>query len=260
VLKRKTRAVDRSRVEPIFGSRTLNFAHRGFTRAAPENSLAAFRAALELGVDGLELDVRTCKTGEVVVFHDPTLARMTNGRGFVKNKSLAELRELVLKDSQERIPTLEEVFELTEGRVLVNVEIKTNGLPKNHLEQKVVDLVRRYGLEKRVIVSSFNPIVIRRIRKIDDGIVTGYLIDKNFTVRNSEIPLSRFAGAHALHLEQSLARPKLVRKILDLGLGLVVWSVNQPEKMKAFIELGVHAIITDRPEELQKLLREGDES
>ena len=94
----------------IFKQKPLNFAHRGFTATAPENSMAAFKAAVELGAHGIELDVRTCKTGELVVFHDPTLARMTNGRGFIKNKTLEELKELRIKThdgmTDEQIPTI----------------------------------------------------------------------------------------------------------------------------------------------------------
>ncbi len=241
--------------KPLFTGRTLNFAHRGFTRSAPENSLAAFRAAMELGVDGIELDVRTCKSGEVVVFHDPTLARMTDGRGFVKNKTLSELQALRLKGAEdERIPTLAETIELTKGRVLLNVEIKTNGLPKNSIEQKVVDILRAYGVAHQTLISSFNPLVLRRIRRIDATLLTGYLVDRSFTIRSSEVPLSRLAGAKALHLQHRLARAKLADKIKRLGLGLVVWSVNAPEEMRAFLQMGVDVIITDRPDLLRSLI------
>ncbi len=249
---------------PFLPNRTLNFAHRGFTRAAPENSLAAFKAAMELGVDGIEFDVRTCKSGEVVVFHDPTLARMTDGRGFVKNKTLAELKRLRLRSDNpeldERIPTLEELVETVRGRLLLNVEIKTKGLPKDHIENKVVEILRSYGLEYQTIISSFNPIVLRRIRKLDDQIMTGYLLDKNFTVRKSEIPLSRLAGAKAIHFEKSLVTQKLLDKIKRLGVYSAVWTVNDPELMRRFLAMGVNAIISDRPEVLKKITGEDNVS
>ena len=242
---------------PFLANKTLNVAHRGFKVTAPENSLAAFNAAVELGVDGIELDVRTCKSGEVVVFHDPILARMTNGRGFVKNKTLAELKRLRIKSANpeldERIPTLAELIEQVRGKVFLNVEIKTNGLPKNHFEEKVVAILRQYGIEYQTIISSFNPIVLRRIRKIDDQIITGYLIEKNFSVRNSEIPMTKLAGAKAIHLEKTLAKEKLIKKMRDRGMYSVVWTVNDPELMKQFLKLRVHAIITDRPDLLKRL-------
>ncbi|MFQ5751040.1 MAG: glycerophosphodiester phosphodiesterase [bacterium] len=236
----------------------MNFAHRGFTAAAPENSLAAFKAAADLGVDGIELDVRTCKTGEVVVFHDPTVTRMTDGRGFVKNKTLAELKSLRIKYQNkildEHIPTLAEVIEFLSGRALLNVEIKTNGLPKNHIEHKVVEILKHYGLEYTTIISSFNPMVLRRIKKIDREIVTGYLIDKNFNVRNSEISLTKLFGAKAVHLELSLAKEKLIKKIEQFGYFSVVWSVNDPARMKQLFAMGVNGMITDKPDLLKKIM------
>ncbi|MCG8605597.1 glycerophosphodiester phosphodiesterase [bacterium] len=241
----------------MFGSKTLNFAHRGFTASAPENSLAAFKAAMELGVDGIELDTRLCKSGELVVFHDPTLKRMTNGRGFIKNKTLAELRELRLKyadaPSEERIPTLEEVVATAKSNLLLNIEIKANGLPKDHVESEVVNLVRRCGIADQTIISSFNPVIIRRINKLDSALMTGYLVDKNFRFRNSEIPLTKFIGASAIHLEHSLVKDKLIAKMRDLNYYVAVWTVNDPEEMRRLIHLGVHAIITDRPNVLKEM-------
>ncbi len=238
--------------------RTLNFAHRGFTLAAPENSMAAFKAAVELGVDGIEFDVRTCKSGEVVVFHDPTLARLTDGRGFVKSKTLSELQTLRIKSANpkldERIPTLEEFTAAMKGQVFLNVEIKTKGLPKDHIENKVVEILRHYGLEYQSIISSFNPIVLRRIRKIDDQIITGYLLDKNFTFRNSEIPLSRLAGAKAIHFEKTLVTQRLFDKVRELGIHSAVWTVNEPAMMRQFVNMGIQVIISDRPDILKNII------
>jgi glycerophosphoryl diester phosphodiesterase len=241
----------------IFDTKPLNFAHRGYTVSAPENTLAAFQAALDLGVDGIEFDVRTCKSGEVVVFHDSMLTRMTNGRGFVKNKTLAELKRLKIRgqnpDMNHPIPTLEEVIELVNGRAILNVEIKTKGLPKDHIEGKVVAILRQYGIEYNTILSSFNPIVMRRIKKIDDEIITGFLMDKSFTVRYSEIPLTKLAGAKAIHLENNLAKDSFIRKIQALGFYCVVWNVNNPEEMRRLIDLDVNGIITDRPGQMKEI-------
>lgn len=239
----------------FFGNTLLNFAHRGFTASAPENSLAAFAAALEVGAHGIELDVRTCKTGEIVVFHDPTLARMTNGRGFVKNKSLEELQALRIRFrdqvTDEHIPTLDEVIELIKGRLILNVEIKTTGLPKDHIEEKVVAILRRQGMESSTIVSSFNPLVVRRLRKVAGKVLTGFLIDKNFHVSRSEILLSKFSGAKAIHIEKTLATQVFITKIKDLGFRCLVWSVNDFALMERLVKLGVDGIITDKPDLLK---------
>jgi len=242
---------------PIFKQKPLNFAHRGFTASAPENSMAAFKAAVELGAHGIELDVRTCKTGELVVFHDPTLARLTNGRGFIKNKTLKELKEFRIQmpkgEADEQIPTLEEVIELVEGRALLNVEIKTNGLPKNRIENKVVEVLRHYGIEYKTIISSFNPLVMRRLKKIDDQLLTGILIDKNFNIRRSEILLTKFSGAKAIHLEKSLAKEEFIKKVRTLGFYCIVWSVNDFAMMERLTNMGVDAIITDKPDLLKNI-------
>ena len=243
----------------MFGDRTLNFAHRGFTVSAPENSLAAFEAAVEIGVDGIELDARVCKSGELIVFHDPTLKRMTDGRGFIKNKILAELRDLRLKSadgsSSERIPCLSEVLDYCKGKTLLNIEIKTNGLPKDQIEARLVKMVKEHRVEEQTIISSFNPVVIRRIKKLDPDLLTGYLIDKNFTVRKSEVPLTKFSGARAVHLEQSLVKEKLIARMKRLGYFCVVWSVNDPKIMRRFVAMGVHAIISDKPDVLKAIVR-----
>ncbi|MFQ5709476.1 MAG: glycerophosphodiester phosphodiesterase [bacterium] len=241
----------------IFDQETLNFAHRGFTARAPENSLAAFRAAIELGVDGIELDVRLCKTGEIVVLHDATVTRMTYGRGFVKARSLSELKRLRLRsdhaDLDEHIPTLEEVLELVDGRVLLNIEIKTKGYPRDFIENKVAGIIKRFGVEDKTIISSFNPIVIRRVKKINDRLITGYLMDKSLRVRYSEIPLSKLTRANAIHLEKSLAKDSLLKKIRDFGFYCLVWSVNEREQMQQLLDQGVQGIITDRPDLLNEL-------
>lgn len=245
------------RENSIFKQKPLNFAHRGFTASAPENSMAAFKAAIELGVHGIELDVRTCKTGELVVFHDPTLGRMTNGRGFIKNKTLAELKELRIKTqggmTGEQLPTLKEVIELIDDRALLNVEIKTNGLPKNGIENKVVEVLRHYGIEDKTIISSFNPLVMRRISKIDNQLLTGLLIDKSFKGRRAEILLTKFSGAKAIHLEKSLAKETFIKKVQTLGFYCIVWGVNDPAAMERLTNMGVEAIITDKPDLLKNI-------
>ena len=235
---------------------TLNLAHRGFTLNAPENSMAAFQAALDLGADGIEFDVRTCKSGELVVLHDSKLERMTDGRGFVKDKTFDELKVLRLQyggAESEPVPFLEDVLDLVRDRALLNIEIEANGLPiKPGIAAKVVEIVRRHGLVANTIISSFNPLVLRKVRKIDQQMKCGFLIDGKFKVRNSEILFARVTGAQAVHLEETLASPELVCKVLERGYLCLVWTVNEPESMKKFIEMGVSGIITDKAEVLKE--------
>ena len=130
----------------------------------------------------------------------------------------------------------------------MNVEIKTNSLPKNSIEKKIVEVLRHYGIEYKTIISSFNPLVMRRLKKIDNQLLTGFLIDKNFNVRRSEIFLTKFAGAKAIHLEKSLAKEAFIKKVRTLGFYCVVWSVNDPAMMERLTNMGVEAIITDKPD------------
>ncbi len=241
----------------LFHKRPLNFAHRGFTKSAPENSLAAFKNAMELGVDGIELDIRTCKSGEIVVFHDSYLSRMTSGKGFIKNRRLSELKRQRLlfqkQETREQIPTLEEVIGLTKGKMFLNIEIKTNGLPGSNIEEKLVDLLYRCGVEREVIISSFNPLVVRRMKKIDATLLTGYLIDKKIKIKNTEIFLSKLTGAKAIHLEKSLAREALLKKMHEFGFYSMIWTVNEKSDMQSLINLNVNGIISDRPDLLKPL-------
>lgn len=246
----------------VFDGNLRVFGHRGAPEMAPELTLAGFAAALEVGADGVELDVRLCRTGEVVVIHDATLGRTTDGHGFVRKKSLSELKQYDAgsyyhpRFAGERIPTLAEVLELIDQRGLINVEIKGRGYPKDDIERKVLDVIYRYGVEDRTIISSFNPIILRRVARLDPEMPTGYLIDRNFSVGRSEQMLARLSGAQALHLHSALLRPSLVQRVREKGFHVVVWDVDTSEEMHRAIELGVDAVITDRPSLMKRLLTE----
>lgn len=242
-----------------FQEKTLSFAHRGFTAAAPENSLAAFRAAIELGVDGIELDVRVCASGEVVVFHDAEIERMTTSSGEVKALTIKELRETRLlfkgKATDEGVPTLEEVLELVHGRAVLNVEIKHDSLPAGHqIEKKVVALLKEFNAFESTVISCFHPLVVRRLRKIDPKVLNGFLLESNFNVRNSEMLFTKISGARMVHLEKGLLSKSLFNKIKDRGYGCLVWTVNEKVEMQKFLNMGVDGIITDKPDVLLKLM------
>ncbi len=239
-----------------------NFAHRGYTATATENTIGAFEAALALGVDGIELDVRSCATGEVVVFHDHKIDRLTEGRGHVKNMTLHEIRQYPIRTGAgasrgEIIPTLQQVLELVAGKLALNVEIKANGLPAGHqIEQKVVDLLERFGSLQSTIISSFNPLILRRVKKVQAAAVTGLLVDRTFNLRNGEMLFTKMAGADAIHLEHTMVTPALFEKIRERGYRLLAWTVNDPAAMQELARLGIEAIITDRPSELKHILSE----
>lgn len=244
----------------VFGEPIRIFGHRGAPEVAPELTMAGFLAALELGADGVELDVRLCRTGEVVVIHDATLGRTTNGRGFVRKKGLAELKSYDAgsyfgpKFVGERIPTLAEVFEVLDRRALINIEIKGRGYPKENIESKVLETIHHFGGENRSIISSFNPIILRRIGRLDADLPTGYLVDRNITLGRLERMLARISGARALHLHSALLRKPIVQRVRVRGLKVVVWGADTLTEMRRAAELAVDAVITDRPSLMRQLL------
>lgn len=166
----------------FYEGRVLNFAHRGASAQASANTLSAFRLAAELGADGVELDVQLSRDGEVVVIHDFTVDGTTNGSGAVVEKTLTELQTLDAGSwfdaafAGERIPTLQEVMDAVGHRLLMNIEIKLPfTLANTGLEAEVVRLIEDNGLVDRVLISSFHPLTLRRVKSLNRRIPTGLL-------------------------------------------------------------------------------------
>lgn len=242
---------------------TLNIAHRGASAEAPPNTLAAFRRAMELGADGVELDVRLSADGVPVVIHDATVDRTTDGTGRVADLSLAALKELDAGSwfdpvfAGERIPTLEEVFEAIGATGLINVELKALPGEERGLEPAVVTLVRQHNLTDRVLFSSFNPFTLRRTRRLAPDIPLGFLYDASHLSR-----MARAAAAlmprlrpEALHPNWHLVSRALVDRAHRRGRKVIAWTVNDPRHMRRLVGLGVDGIITDYPDRLGEVLR-----
>jgi len=254
LLVRRGRVTDSDWLIPR--NKPLNIAHRGASAAAPQNTLAAFCKAMELGADGVELDVHLSGDGVPVVMHDPTVDETTDGAGRIADKTLAELKELDAGGkfsphfAGERIPTLEQVFDALQGRLLVNVEIKDVSLSGVGLEAPVVEVVRRFGMEKKVLFSSFNPLTLRRLRPLAPDIPAGLLYSRNLAIYLRRAWLAPFTPHQARHPHSALADERLVRWCRAHQLCVNVWTVNEPAEMKRLIALGVDGIITDVPDVL----------
>ncbi len=234
--------------------------HRGAAGLAPENTLAAFHVARELGVP-FELDVAVCKTGELAVMHDDRLERTTNGRGPVAEATRAELAALDAGTSfdprfaAQAVPTLNEVFEQIRGSVLVNIEIKT-AKPARRAAKAVVDLIRTQGLGAQVIVTSFDPFVLQQVRELDSSILRGQIYGtfegsglaryKKFLLRN--LLLNRLAQPDLLMVEHTMVSAKYLKRMHRRGYLVFAWTVNDAPQMSSLIDLGVDGIITDRPD------------
>jgi glycerophosphoryl diester phosphodiesterase len=236
-------------------------AHRGFSGAAPENTLAAFRKAIEIGSDMIELDIHLSKDGRIVVIHDETLERTTNGRGKVVDHTLTDLKKLDAGSSfggqfaGERIPTLEEVLDLAKGRVLVNIEIKnpTHGrYPITELADKSLQAVKKAKMLDRVIFSSFNPVSLEHIQKKEPRAWVALLFHRPW---NSFLEMASGKEYEVLNLRNIHLNKEKISQVHKEGMKVNVYTVNTEEELEQFVRWGADGIITNYPDRLIKILK-----
>ncbi len=233
-------------------------AHRGVTYSGyPENSLPAFQAVLDEGYDGVEMDVRLTKDKELVVFHDIRLERLTeNGHGMVRTKTLADLQKMKLKSEvvDTRIPALSEVLALYQhSSLLINVEIKSEFPLRGRIEQRVVDLIYHYGLQRKIIISSFNPLVIRKMQKVDPTLKTGFIYEKRMPRLNQR--LAKGLIVDSWHPNYNGVTETLVDKARESGCTVFPWTVNDEAEILRLKKLNVDGVITDFPKLAKKILK-----
>lgn len=241
-------------------------AHRGYDDRAPENTLTSFRKAYEIGASMIELDVHLTKDGEVVVMHDTTLDRTTTGSGEVKNKTLDELKQLDagIKFNKifegEKIPTLDEVLAYAKDKISVNIEIKSEAVSDNPkpgmgIEEKIVNLVKKYNMEEYVMVSAFKGKALKRIKTFSPKISTGLLMVSDGLFR-SHIEYVSTIKADAIHEFSKFVSKSDIAKSKKYNIRENVWTVNDPHTMGKLIDRGVSGLITDRPDLAIRVLQE----
>ncbi len=222
--------------------RPLVYAHRGVNAEAPENTEAAFALAEIRGADGVELDVVLCATGEAVVFHDETLARMTGAMGLVRETSFSELRRL--RAGGERIPLLEEALESTP--LLVNVELKCeHAADAFPLVKAAARAITRVHADARVLFSSFHPVALWAAARVAPAIVRGLLFESH-----APLPLrAAWAAplASAVHPQASQCDETSVERWRARGYAVNAWTVNDDADLDRLCQIGVSGLITDRP-------------
>ena len=234
---------------------TLNLAHRGARRVAPENTLPAFERAMALGADGIELDVQISADGHLFVLHDLTLDQTTDGSGHAPSLPLAALKEFDAGSyfgeawRGTPIPTLDEVFDTLPSEAFVNIELKRDAFERDGLEEAIVAFIEHRNLASRVIVSSFNPILLWRLR--DEPFPLGLLYYPEMANWERYGQARRFLRLDALHPHFSQIGTHLP------PLPINSWTVNQPADMRRLLTLNVNAIISDLPDVLASLMREG---
>lgn len=235
-------------------------AHRGFSHRAPENTLAAFRQAADLGVM-IELDVTLAATGEVVCIHDDDLDRTTTGMGPVAARTLAEVQALDAGSwfdpayVGERVPTLDEVLAEIDGRVVIDIELKTRD-DKVALPRAVVAAVQRAGQSDRVFVSSFDPYLLEQMRRLAPEIRRAQLVDtfEGTDLAWYERVLLRNLGLNArVRPDMVIGGDRFVseawvQRQKHRGYVVMVYTINDPERMQELVRWGVDAVITDRPD------------
>ena len=240
----------------------LNIAHRGASAAAPQNTLAAFRGAMELGADGVELDVHLSADGVPVVMHNFHVDETTDGAGRIADKTLAELKELDAGSkfspqyAGERIPALAEVFEVLEGKLLVNVELKSLGGPGSApLVVAALEVIRRHDMDKHVLFSSFDPFALRTAKRLAPDIPAGLLYAPDLPIVLRRAWLASLFPHEARNPHFSMVTERTMRWYRAHKLRVNTWTVDDPTEMKRLIALGVDSIITDVPDVLDAMLR-----
>lgn len=242
--------------------KTKVWAHRGASAYAPENTLEAFLLAAEQGADGVELDVQLTKDGEMVVVHDEEIDRVSDGSGFVKDYTLAELKNLNfnkthLEYQNVKIPTLREVYEaLKPTGMTINVELKTGIFWYKDLEKKVLELTKEMEMEDRVIYSSFNHYSIQQMKKIVPEAETAYLYSDVILNVAEYAKNTKVDGLHPAVYHVKMA--DFLKEYLGSNLNVRVWTVNEKADMKWLIDAGVTAIITNYPDMAVQIKKEAE--
>ncbi len=239
----------------------LVIAHRGFSGAAPENTLSAFKKAIEAGSDMVELDARLSRDRKVVIFHDNTLERTTNGTGKVSDHTLEELKRLDAGSwfspahSGEKIPALREVLELARDRILVNIELKAAGLGRHNivdLADRSLQDVEEAAMGDQVLFSSFDLSGIRRIREKNPGLPLALITASRWRMP-ADLITTRLLSA--LNCRKTILNAGILSKAHQQETKINVWTVDTEKEMNRFIAMGVDGIITNHPDRLIEVLR-----
>jgi glycerophosphoryl diester phosphodiesterase len=224
----------------------LKIGHRGTKGHQPENTLISFQKAIDLKVDGIELDVHLSSDGELIVIHDETIDRTTNGKGFVNTLSLPELKASRIENEHE-IPTLSEVFDLVNQQCLVNIEIKGKAMIK-----PVVKLIESYVEKKnwkheQFIVSSFDWIALVDIHLLNHEIPLGVLTEYDLELA---FAFAKFINAKSVHAHYHLLSEKMTVQMQEEGFQVFAWTVNEPGDIQKIKSFNVNGIISDFPDRI----------
>lgn len=223
-----------------------NFAHRGYSSLYPENTMLAFRKAIEKGFDGIETDVHLTKDGYLVLCHDEKINRTSDGKGYIKDMTLQQLRRYNFNNGMnynEQIPLLEDLLLLIkDSDLLLNIELKTDNIHYVGLERKVYDLVNEIGVSHKVIYSSFYLPSLLKMREIDSHVYIGYLFEYSIKKKNQEAIENHIEHVHP---KFSMLNATVMNFYKRNHIDVVVWTVPNKKEYLKMKELGVSIAISN---------------
>jgi glycerophosphoryl diester phosphodiesterase len=223
--------------------------HRGARGIEPENTIRSFKKALELGVDYIECDVHLTKDGQIVLMHDHTVDRTTNGTGLVNSFTFDEIRKLDAGKG-EKIPTLQELLDLVKGKVKLHIELKDE-----NATEKTVRLVEKNGMVDQVFLTSGNTETLKKVKELNPSISMEHIFGEPPA---DAIERALSVGAKRVSCHISHLTKEFVQKAYKNGIQVIAWPPNTVEEAKKAVEYGVDLICTDRPDVVRSNLIDGD--
>jgi glycerophosphoryl diester phosphodiesterase len=252
--------------------RLLIMGHRGARYVVPENTQAAYELAMEVGVDCIELDVHLSKDDALIVMHDATLDRTTDGVGEIRDWTLAELRALNAAATYEgerdygvqRIPTLQDVYDLVQGRIQINIEIKTDSRGKRYpgMEEKLIEVIERNQAADYTIISSFDFPTLECARSLAPALGIYGIVSKEYFQKIDVDDPARVVegfirqGFHWVAVNKAFLTKELAHDLTSAGITVHTWVINDVAEMWSFVDMGIDVITTDRPDLLVAAYRE----
>lgn len=239
----------------------INYAHRGASGYYPENTMIAFEKAISMNATGIETDIQMTKDGVLVLIHDEKVDRTTDKTGFVKDYTYKELSKLDAGSyfskefKRARIPTLEELLEFSRDKnICLDLELKSNIILYPDIEKNVVDMVYKYNMENKVIISSFNHYALVEVKKISKKVKIGLLYVAGLYHPEK---YAKSLNAEAIHPYYfAVNNPKVVENVKKAKIIINPYTIDDEFYMKQFIDFGVNGIITNYPDELSKIISE----
>ena len=245
-----------------FLPRPVLIAHRGASRHAPENTLSAFHFALDQGSDAVELDVQLSSDKSVIVMHDSTLDRTTDGSSLVRRHSLAVLKTLNAGHAygpefpDEKIPTLEEVFAKFGASTFYNIELKNTSTPFDDLPSMVAPLIENSGLADQILISSFNPFALHKFEKFLPDVKKGLLLHSSLSIELfSQFSMHPFEY-QTVHLPFSSLNERRIKSFQSKGKLVFSYTLNHPQDIRTALDLGVDGFFTDDPALARQIIHE----